>query len=411
MVRIRKGFSRSLLLLVATWMIAQFGCSNSVPSSAARQLDNELARPAEMVAGSRGQTSSSSSFSKGSSSQNLAAIHQNLQQRIAKVLDDNLSLRLLSAQTNAAWQIMHGVIAYGDRLPLEIAEKRGNTLEFLLGGGVVNGWELAPGDDLPSTGKQGLKARLEPGSYIGQGHVDQWLAILAQADVPLTRKVEARGKEFTVLDWARQSQWDVSDNPVLEYSWTIIALTRYFPDEQSWTAKDGKTWTLEPLAAFESKQDLGQSPCGGMHRLMGLSHAVQFRKSHQGEITGGWKLAEEKVDESIEKIRRFQNKDGTFSTNHTERPGTSADLSTMISATGHTLEFLSFALPRNQLEEDWIVRAADRLCMLLEVSQDADLDCGGLYHALNGLRLYYQRRYQPWSPSESLNAESSTVGG
>ncbi len=399
MVRIRKGFSRSLLLVLLTWMIAQNGCSDSVSRSAARQLEKELENSPQLVSGSSSQPSISTKHPSG---QDIGKIHFNLQRRIAKVLDENLSLRLLSAQTNAAWQIMHGVIAYGDRLPLELDAKRGNTLEFLLGGGLVNGWELAPGDHLPSTGRTGLKARLEPGSYIGQGHVDQWLAILAQADIPLNRRVEARAKEFTVLDWARQAQWDVPDNPVLEYSWTIIALTRYFPDEQTWTAKDGKTWTFEPLAAFESKQDLGQSPCGGMHRLMGLSHAVQFRQRHQGEITGGWKLAEDKVVDSVDKIRRFQNNDGTFSTNHTERPGTSADLSTMISSTGHTLEFLSFALPREQLEEDWIVRAADRLCVLLEVSREADLDCGGLYHALNGLRLYYQRRYQPWSPSESL---------
>ncbi len=404
MVQIRKGSSAILLLFVFTWMIAQSGCSESVSSSAARQLKRELAGPVESVPiRAKESQNSSSGFSK----QDVSRIQLNLPGRIAKVLDDNLSSRLLSAQTNAAWQIMHGVIAYGDRLPLELEGKPKNTLDFLLHGGIVNGWELAPGDELPSTGKTGLKARLEPGSYIGQGHVDQWLAILAQVDIPLTRKVEARGQEFTVLDWARQAQWDVSDNPVLEYSWTIIALTRYFPDEQSWTAKDGKTWTFEPLAAFESKQDLGQSPCGGMHRLMGLAHAVQFRKRHHGEMTGGWKLAADKIDDSIERIRRFQNRDGSFSTNHTQRPGTSADLSTLISSTGHTLEFLSYALPLDQLDDDWMVRATDRLCVMLEAAKDADLDCGGLYHALNGLKLYYSRRYEPWSPSE----ESLNVGG
>ncbi|MDZ4852165.1 MAG: ADP-ribosylation factor-directed GTPase activating protein isoform b [Pirellulaceae bacterium] len=331
-----------------------------------------------------------------------ASIQPDLKQRIAKILDDNLHGRLLSAETNAAWQIMHGVVAYGDNLPLEIAGSRENTLEFLLNGGVVNGWELAPGDALPATGRTGLKARLEPGSYIGQGHVDQWLAILSQTDVPLSRKVLAREKEFTVLDWARQAQWDVSDNPIKEYSWTIIALTRYFPDERSWTAKDGKTWTFEPLAAFESKQDLGTSPCGGMHRLMGLAHAVEFQKRHGDEITGGWKLAEEKVLDSIRRIKEFQNRDGSFSTNHTDRPGTSADLSTVISSTGHTIEFLSFALPKEQLEEAWLVKAVDRLCTLLEAVKNADLDCGGLYHALNGLKLYYSRRYEPWRLTQSV---------
>jgi hypothetical protein len=327
---------------------------------------------------------------------------ETLQMRLERVLQDNLSHRLLSSESNAAWQIMHGVIAYADALPLQVGQERRSALDYLFHQGVVQGWELAPGDTLPTTGRQGLKAKLEPGSYIGQGHVDQWLAILAQIGVPLTREVEARGKTFTVLDWARQAQWDVSDNPVLEYSWTIIALTRYFPEEQSWVAKDGKTWTLEPLAGFEAKQDLGQSPCGGMHRLMGLAHAVQFRQKHGGSLEGGWKLADDKIRDSIERIQRFQNPDGTFSTNHTQRPGTSSDLSAVISSTGHTIEFLSFALPAEKLAEPWLVRAVERLCKLLELTRSADLDCGGLYHALNGLKLYYSRRFAPWQPSEQL---------
>jgi hypothetical protein len=119
-------------------------------------------------------------------------------------------------------------------------------------------------------------------------------------------------------------------------------------------------------------------------------------------MNGGWKLAQDKIDDSIDRIRRFQNRDGSFSTNHTDRPGTSADIATMISSTGHTLEFLAFALDKEQLQEAWMVRAADRLCILLEATKGMDLDCGGLYHALNGLKLYYARRYETWHPSVSL---------
>lgn len=385
----KRIFPAAWFLGILAGFLLPIGCERRLPENAVKQLEQELSDSAKKT------LRSDAVPTKGVSTSLVTSIEQKLQSRIAKVLESNLNDRLLSGNTNAAWQIMHGVIAYGDKLPLEMDGKQLNTLDFLLNGGIVNGWELAWGDALPSTGRTGLKARLEPGSYIGQGHVDQWLAILAQVDVPLTRKVEARGKEFTILDWARQAQWDVSDNPVLEYSWTMIALTRYFPDEQSWTAKDGKIWTFEPLAAFEAKQDLGESPCGGMHRLMGLAHAVQFRKRHGGDINGGWKLADEKLQDSIEKIRRFQNRDGSFSTNHTQRPGTSADLSSMISSTGHTVEFLSFALPLEQLSDAWLVQAVDRLCVLLEAAKNADLDCGGLYHALNGLKLYYSRRYKP----------------
>lgn len=367
----------------ALFVLSLIGCHSKIGTVSKDQLDSTLA------------TTGSKAGAKNARPEEITSIDSKLQARLASVLKANLANRILSSETNAAWQIMHGVIAYGDALPLDVNGTRRLATDFLLNGGVVEGWELAPGDMLPKTGRQGLKARLEPGSYIGQGHVDQWLAILSQIDCPLTREVEARGQKFTVLDWARQAQYDVSANPVKEYSWTIIALTRYFPDEQDWVAKDGKVWTLEPLAEFESQQDLGQSPCGGMHRLMGLAHAVDFRRKHRGPMTGGWKLALEKVEDSIRRIKQFQNADGTFSTNHTTRPGTSTDLSATISSTGHTIEFLAFALTVDQLSEPWLVRAVDRLFHLLELTRNVDLDCGGLYHSLNGLKLYYNRRYEP----------------
>ncbi len=374
---VQNGIFGGMLLFASV-----LGCNSRLAGVSADRLDSAMA------------TSDPNAKDGNQSSKDISLVDSKLQGRLESVLKGNLADRLLSAETNAAWQIMHGVIAYGDALPLDIAGQRRSATDYLLHGGIVQGWELAPGDQLPSTGRQGLKARLEPGSYIGQGHVDQWLAILAQIDCPLTREVEAREKKFTILDWARQAQYDVSANPVKEYSWTIIALTRYFPDEQTWVAKDGKTWTFEPLAEFEAQQDLAESPCGGMHRLMGLAHAVQFRKRHQGEMTGGWKLALEKVEDSIRRIKQFQNADGTFSTNHTSRPGTSSDLSATISSTGHTIEFLSYALKPEELSEPWLVRAVDRLCHLLELTRNADLDCGGLYHSLNGLKQYYSRRYE-----------------
>jgi hypothetical protein len=315
-----------------------------------------------------------------------------LRLKIEATLRSGLEDRRLSLRENAAWQVMHGVIAYGDQLHAYDGQRQANVLEYLLGGGSMQGWELGEGDPLPD-GRQGMKARLEPGSFIGQGHVDQWLAILAQAGVPLNRSVRVGDKEFTVQDWARQAQWDVSANPVQEYSWTLISLMRYFPDEQVWKAKDGNTWEFDSLVEFEARQDLTSSPCGGMHRLTGLVHAIEFRQRHGKVLDGPWKRAQDRVEESIAILREYQNTDGTFSNNYTQRPGKTADLSQMISSTGHSLEFLAFALPKDRLEEPWVHRAADRLCSLIQAGKNADLDCGGLYHALHGLKVYHRKRF------------------
>jgi hypothetical protein len=48
----------------------------------------------------------------------------------------------------------------------------------------------------------------------------------------------------------------------------LIARTNLFPNDVTWTAGDGNPWTLESVAELEAMQDIAESPCGGMHRLM-----------------------------------------------------------------------------------------------------------------------------------------------
>ncbi len=312
---------------------------------------------------------------------------------ISATLRHNLEKRSLSSERNGAWQVIHGAVAYGDLLLLDVDGKSVPAIEYLLSGGSLNGWELAVGPVLPITQRNGVVARVEAGSYIGQGHADQWLGYFSQIPLAMDRKVVVGKQTLSISDWARQAQWDVPKNPFKEYSWTLIALTNFFPNEEEWQASDGNTWTLESLVRFEAQQDLTGSACGGMHRLMGLAHAVQFRKQNKGFFDEGWAMAKRVVDDSIDKARRFQNSDGSFSTNYTTRPGNSSDLSLCISATGHTLEFLSYALNANELREPWMERAAMRLCEMLRASEGIDLECGGAYHAIAALKLYQSKRF------------------
>ena len=312
---------------------------------------------------------------------------------IEQTLNSNLNQRILSNDRNGAWQVIHGAVAYGDDLPLEVDGDAVPAIAYLLDGGKLQGWELSVGPVLSSTGRPGVIAKVESGSFIGQGHSDQWLGNFSQIPLPLDRAVTVEGQKLTLLDWARQAQYDVPNNPYLEYSWTLIALTNFFPNEKSWVASDGKSWTLEPLVRFEAQQDLSDSACGGMHRLMGLAHAVRYRNRLQEPMDQGWGLAKSVVENAIDSARKFQSSDGSFSTNYTSRPGTSADLSSTISATGHTLEFLSYALSSSELEKPWMERAVLRLCAMLKASEKLDMECGGTYHALAGLNLYHQRRF------------------
>ncbi|MFM9194619.1 MAG: ADP-ribosylation factor-directed GTPase activating protein isoform b, partial [Planctomycetia bacterium] len=97
------------------------------------------------------------------------------------------------------------------------------------------------------------------------------------------------------------------------------------------------------------------------------------------------------IEECIDRARRFQQADGSFSIHSFERPGTSPDVFARLSATGHVFEVLALALDDERLAEPWVARAADRLTTLLEQTSDVDVECGALYHAIHGLLLYRGR--------------------
>ena len=340
-------------------------------------------------------TADSSSTSK---SPNVSA-PSSLIEFVDRTLSENRDRRLLSVDRNAAWQVAHGAVAYGLELPLDVDGNRTPALGYLFSGGAMRGWQLSTGPVHPVTGRPMLKAFVEAGSYVGQGHVDQFLGYISQNHLPLDLEVLVDNQKLTLEDWGRTAQWEIPNNPYREYSWTLIALTNLFPNDYEWQAADGKTWTLEPLVEFEAKQDLTDSPCGGMHRLMGLAHAVKYWKARGLGFRGGWALADQVVHNAIDTVRKFQNSDGTFSANYTSRPGTSSDLTTRIGTTGHTLEFVAFALDDKELQAPWVERAVRRLCEMLEAANEVELECGGLYHGLAGLKLYRDRM-------QSLGAKS-----
>ncbi|MFO0013011.1 MAG: ADP-ribosylation factor-directed GTPase activating protein isoform b [Planctomycetota bacterium] len=323
---------------------------------------------------------------------------ESLQSLIDRTLAYNRDRRILSTERNAAWQVAHGSVAYGLDLPLQVGPARVLAFEHLLGGGAMRGWDLAAVGTHPTTKRPLVNASVQAGSYEGQGHVDQFLGYLSQTQPPLDLPILLDGTAATLEDWGRTAQWEVPNNPYREYSWTLIALTNLFPDDYEWKAADGNTWTLEPLVSFEAKQDLTTSPCGGMHRAMGLAHAVNYWKRRNMNFTGGWLEAQNKLRETVDIMRRYQNSDGTFSTNYTSRPGTSSDLSSRIGTTGHTLEVLAYALDKDELRKPWIEKSVRRLCEMLEAAKGEDLECGGLYHGLAGLRIYRNRVFGESQP-------------
>jgi hypothetical protein len=205
------------------------------------------------------------------------------------------------------------------------------------------------------------------------------------------------GQTYHIRDLITQAQWDVYDG--LEATWALMALSTFLPLDTKWTAKDGSQWSIDRLARMEASQKLGDSACGGTHRMYALTVAMNRYLASGGKLTdnpdGTWEIVRAKIKGAVAAAKEFQQPDGSLSTNFFERPGTSAEIDKRIGTTGHVLEFLMVALDDNELQEPWVTRAVAHLVGCFEKTKKFDLECGALYHAAHGLVLYRARRFGP----------------
>jgi hypothetical protein len=320
-----------------------------------------------------------------------------LRVQLDRVLDFTEHGREMSLEKHAAWQLLHGVLAFGPEFEILSGNDKVVALDWVFDGKPMKGWTL-------TSTPQGVKAEIEPGK-LGQGHDDQWLAIISQWGLPISTPVKVDGQQFSLYDMVRRSMFDCWEGK--EGSWTIIALSAHLdPIDQVWTARDGEEWSVERLVSMEAgpiyEDDVGQQminlgACGGTHRLIGLTIALNnYRRQRPNDkLSGGWLAAERRIQWAIDQARKNQLPSGAFSIQFFQRPANSANLDEHLAATGHTLEFLSFALSRDELDDLWIRRAVAYLCRLLERTKHLDLECGSLYHAAHGLVLYRNVVYGP----------------
>ena len=328
-----------------------------------------------------------------------------LQRELDEVLDFTLQSRQLNTVEHGAWQVLHGVLAYQQEFPVRVGESGPDqsAIGYVTEGGELRGWTLQPGDILDEeSGRRGLRAVVEPGTRKGQGHADQWLAVLAQAELPRDYPVTMGGQTYTMDQFIRQVQRDIPYNAEEEWSWTLIGLTKYVPTSAEWTAADGEIWSIERMVQAEIDQDIDSSACGGTHRLIGVATALNRRRAEGGAMTGVWQRAERIIQEAIVRALELQNPDGSFSAQYLRRPASSPDMSIVLGSSGHVLEFLAVAMTDEQLRNPQVQLAVQQLCGLFRDTKDLSLECGALYHAAHGLVLYRERVFGPreyrWEP-------------
>jgi hypothetical protein len=319
-----------------------------------------------------------------------------LLKQIDDALDFTLEKRRLDVKDQAAWQIIHGALAYKRKFLVRAGDKDVPAVEYALSGGPMKGWNLVEADVLDEkTGTRGVRALMEGGSFAGQGHYDQWMGYLSDTGLKLDEKVMVEGKEHKIADYIRQIELDVPRNMDREYSWTIMALTAYHPTDFKWTASDGKEWSLPQLVEAELNNDIDQSACGGTHRMYGLALVRNRHVASGGKLEGVWKKCDDEIQKQIQRAKAAQNADGSLSSVYFQRPATAPDITDWMASAGHVFEFLAEAQNKEQLEEPWMKRAAWKLCEQFRKTKAVDVECARLFHATHGLVLYREKVFGP----------------
>lgn len=314
----------------------------------------------------------------------LHASERTLAARIEAVLELN-KRRLLTTSQHTPWQIFHGILAYGqDFLILGPSGVPVHAVEHVLKNG--------------SLGEHRIFERTQYGlrvlqTAVTEGHPNQFLSILALSGVPQEAPILLDGWRYTVQHLVVNAQYEYYRGQ--EASWTLIAFCTYLPLDSRWRNKYDDVVSIEGIVDYEVSVAPSFAPCGGTHNLFALAWALKkYREQHpDAELKGPWAAATKKLDRYVDLTRSYQNSDGTFSTLFYSGRGMSSDPETNLYATGHTLEWLSIYLTEEELASEWVERAVESLTAELERTSHEPLKCGPLYHALHGLRRYYERRF------------------
>jgi hypothetical protein len=338
--------------------------------------------------------SASASSGKAAAASDAIPGDDELRRAIDDVLDYTFERRRLDIKDQAAWQIIHGALAFKRAFLVRADGQDVSAVDYVLKGGQMPGWNLARGDLLDEkTQRFGVRAVYEPGTKTGQGHYDQWMGYLSDAGLKLDEQIVVEGKTHTIEDYIVQIERDVPRVSNREFTWTLMALTAFRPTSYEWTASDGQKWSIEKLLEIELEYDIDESPCGGTHRMYALAIARNRHLAGGGKLEGIWKRVDDKIRQEVERAKAAQNADGSLSAHYFQRPGTAPDITEWMASSGHTFEFLAEALDKKQLEEPWMKRAAAKLCAQFKKTQPIDVECAKLFHAAHGLVLYREKVY------------------
>ena len=314
------------------------------------------------------------------SSTSQGKIPQELAVRMDKVID-KAHARPLRSDTNTPWVVMHAVVAFEKKIEvLDVkSKKKINAIDYLTRIAEFEGKLIYQDiEGIPTLKTRGKGDK----SFLVQDHVDQFLFAYADSGIPLDHEIVSRsGTKFTVGDKLKFAKKGFREDQ--ELAWTLVVLATYEPFGKKWRADSGKKYSTEDVIRLAIQRDPRRETEGGPHHLYGIAYALQKYLAQGGKLTGTWKDAKKYLDKYVGISKQHQQEDGAFSAAGFYR---SLRPRYLVSSTGHALEWMSIALSPEELTEDWVLKAIERLVTDMEKFPTEVFSDGGLYHAAHALR-------------------------
>ena len=288
-----------------------------------------------------------------------------------------------NATGRSNWGMMHAMMVYGVDTRVVAGRNNHSTIAWIAGNNACRGQRLFEID------ADGIAIKSGPGL---QGHQGQFLAVMSLCGVPKDYPIYVDGQAFSINEIVQREMRDcVSGN---ELTFTLIGLSHYLDTDQTWTAADGQTWSIERLIREELTQPVVGAACGGTHRLMAFAHALRRRRIEGKPIDGQWARAQKFTDDFVRYVYRLQNRDGSMSTDWFEGREDNGDRDRKIQTTGHMVEWLLTVTPDASIQNPKLVAAVNYLARTISEDPKHDWSIGPKGHALRSLAMYYQRVYQ-----------------
>ena len=302
-----------------------------------------------------------------------------------------------STSVRSPWAVMHALLPFGGEYEMTHGQGRVNAIGWMCHNGTCRTQRMFT----PST--VGFRPNVGDGV---QGHEGQFLAILAQSNVPLNYPIQIGSSKFTVEDLVRYEMATCKEKTELTFK--LIGLSYYLDSNKQWRANDGKMWSLPKLIQEELAQPIIGASCGGVHRLMGFSFSVRQRQLQGLPVNGQYARAAKFVKEYIDYTWQLQNPDGSFSTSWYEGRANEPNEERKVQTTGHMLEWLMYTLSDEELKSPRVGKSIDFLLAKIYDKRDRKWPIGPRGHATRAVALYHARtRETLGQPNRSVPVNSA----